>query len=312
MSQIVLFVLGIFFAQLYSQLIYADEKITAEDNSSEVSSAVSSEPSYEPGDHAVSTVTDTRLRTQAGSESRISTTFNIFYSGGGVRKPLGSERPSLSNDPIPEVVHASGNIGARYRVSPTQSLYLATGFYQQDPINEDESRVEVNTPQITWNEALRTDDIQLSLSYTMYIATLESAREIGQVGTVGYSLNAINRLGDSRFQGGVTLLAFYTYYDSDKEEHKPMQVNYGFGFSPYLQYDFTDSFNANTTISLLNFNHHRSDDFFSMNRGQISQSLGFGYGFRRAFYLAPYITFNPTNISFDTMSTNVSATINLF
>ena len=260
----------------------------------------------------ISTVTDSRLRAQAGSESRLSTTLNLFYSGGGLGRPLGSERPSLSNDSVPEVVHASGNIGARYRVSPTQSVYLATGFYQEDPINEDDNRMEINTPQITWNEALRTDDVQLSLSYTLFITTIESSREIGEVATLGYSLNAINRLGGSRFQGGVTLRAFYTYYDSDSETHKPMQINYGLGFSPHLQYDISDSMNAYTTLSLLSLNHFRSDDFFSFTRGQVSQSIGIGYGFRRDFYIAPYLTLNPTNISMDTVSTNLSATINLF
>jgi hypothetical protein len=269
-------------------------------------------------------VHDIKLRTTSGAKSKYSSSLNMVYSGASLSEPFGDKRPNIAEGRRPSPVSLSGNVAIRYRKNIHESFTVGTGISRERPFHAREhgEQLEVNTPHLGYNNTYALDDTQISSSFRLYITTLDYARAVGEVGTLGYSLSTMNKLGQSRFSGGVSAILSYTAYDTSKGEIdmgpgqpkaniQTMQTDYGFSLTPSLQYAISDRFNLTSSLSLLNYYHYRSESPTDFAKQDISATLGAGYAIYRDFYLSPYFSFMPNKMLSDKTSVNLMASINL-
>lgn len=100
------------------------------------------------------------------------------------------------------------------------------------------------------------------------------------------------------------------YYMADVRED---QSDYGFGFEPSLQFQFSDRFALNTTWELWEFEHIRSSPHRDVyQRNKVIQSVGLGISLTRDIYLNPNINFVPDDVRSDRTNVALSADINIF
>jgi len=270
-------------------------------------------------------VTDIKLRVDSGKKSRYSSTFNMSYMAGSLAKPSAADRPNVGDGRRVSPVTLSGAVGVRYRKNTNESFYIATGVSRDRPFHTGTGKEEweLSTPRIMYNKTHAVDDLQVSSSFHTYIATRDFNKAIGEVGTLGYSLIAKNKIAQSKLSGGVSLTFWYTFYDKDQdtpffnvrkgimETLGDVQGEYGVGLSPAVQYQTTEKTYVYTSLSLFNYSHYRADDAFKMENSTMTQSLGMGVAITRDFFLSPYITFEPENASSDRTSVSLLSTINL-
>lgn len=268
-------------------------------------------------------VTDIKLRAGSGAKSKYSSSFNLTYIGGALSEPGSDERPNVGASHVREPVSLSGSMNLRYRQNKNESWFFGTGFSRMRPfhVSGRDDKFDVFDPMVGYNNTLGLDDWQISSGFRLYISTLTYEREVGQVGTFGYSLSALNALGHSRFSGGVGVILSASAFDKNKGLYgypghmKPIQesqVDYAASFTPTLQYNKSGRVNAYTSLTLFRYSHIRAEkDPFKFEEGVVTQTLGLGLGIRRDFYLSPYITFEPKNMAADNTTVNLTATINL-
>lgn len=261
-------------------------------------------------------VTDVKLRANSGSKSKYSVSLSLNYNGASLASPLEAVRPNVADERNADPVSLSGSVGVRYRFNKNESLFLATGISKPRPFeNRDEDHLEVNTPMAHYNNTFAYDDLQVSSTFMGYYATREYQTRIGNLGSLVYDLTTISPFGQSRFQGGVSLSAFYSFYDKkelDGRDIQAMQMDYNLSLSPTVKYRATDRLNLFTTISPLSFSHYRADRFNKLERSPVTQTIGAGYAVLRDFYLSPSLFFQPADISSKKTAVNLSAYINLF
>lgn len=258
-------------------------------------------------------VSDVKLRANSGAKSKYSTSLYFNYSGASLRQPGGEKRPNVGGSRIADPVSASGNFGLRFRRNKNESIFVATGFYRERPFHSEENQEDwqVNTPHLGYNYTLGIHDWQISSNYRLYITTLDYRRAVGEVATLGYSLSSMDRLGTSRFSGGINADFFLSAFDKNESELRSMQTDYGLSLTPTLQFNKTDRLNIYSSLSLMNYSHSRSNSPFRFQKGTITQSLGVGAAVARDFYLSPYLLFEPRHISSANISVNLGLTVNL-
>lgn len=265
-------------------------------------------------------IKDSKMRAQSGSKSRLSSSVSFSYYGSSLRKPFDDVRPNVADELVQAPVSMRGNVGLRYRFDKNRSLFVATGFSQDRPLSggDKSGSLELSTPMAHYNNTFRFEDIQVSNSWMVYYNTLDYLKQIGQTGTLAYSLSALSQVGQSRFEGGISLTLWGTYYDKDEGRFmgqqmdlKPMQSDYGFGFTPRLQYRVTDRFNVYTSADILQYRHVRSDKATDLKSIKVNQSLGAGIAVLRDFYLAPNLSFQPEDIQAKKTAVNLTAIINV-
>lgn len=258
-------------------------------------------------------VTDIKLRANSGAKSKFSSSLFFNYAGAALTKPFGFERPNPGGQRLAEPVSVAGNVGLRYRKNKNESFFLATGFYQEKPLHSHtkEQQLDISTPQITYNNTFALEDIQVSAGAQLYITTQDYMRKIGDLGSLGFSLSSVSVLGQSRWSGGMSILARVTAFDKDDRMSRAMQSDYGFTLTPVVQFNPSDRWNLFTSVNILNYYHYRSERATDLTSIRMSQSLGMGVAVFRDLYLAPNLTFEPEKISSKGTAVNLSASINL-
>jgi len=258
-------------------------------------------------------VTDIKLRVNSGAKSRYSSSFFLTYSGGSLKDPGSSERAQVGSERLVAPVNLSGIVGLRYRLDKNRSLFLATGVSRSRPFHktEHEDKMEISTPYVGYDNTFALGDWQISSGYRLYVATEEYQREVGQLGTLGYSLRSLNKIGSTRLNGSISLDAWGSAYENNKDQYAQMQNDFGISLTPALQYNASDSVNVYTSLSLLTYSHYRSDRSFKIEKGIMTQSLGLGYAIRRDFYVAPNLTFAPSDLRGDRTAVSLMAHVNL-
>jgi hypothetical protein len=260
-----------------------------------------------------SEVTDIKLRAGSGAKSKYSTSFYLTYAGGSLKDPGANVRPSVGSERRAAPVSLTGNIGVRYRFNKNKSLFVASGISRPRPFhkNTQNDKFELSTPYLGYNDTLAINDWQLSSGFRLYIVTEKFLKDIGEIATLGYSLRSLNKLGQTRFNGNISLDAWVTGYDESHNYMKKNQNDMGISLTPALQYNYSDKMNFFTSLSLLTYSHYRSDKSFKASQDKITQSLGMGFAIYRDFYVSPSMTFEPENIRSDKTAVNVSTYINL-
>lgn len=255
-------------------------------------------------------ITDIKLRASSGAKSKYSASFILNYAGSSLSKPTDDQRPNIGKKPYSEKVNLSGTVGLRYRINKNKSIFLGGGLSQARPFHKptSEEKLGIETPQLAFNNTFAPiENLQMSSSVRAYLITEDGRRAMGESSMFGYALTAYNRIGESRFDGGMMLTAAASVFDKSMAG----QQDYSFGLSPSLQFNKGGWYNFYTSVQLFNYFHMRSEPDFKFTKGLMTQSLGAGIAVRRDIYLSPYVTFEPENIAAKKTSVNLSTTINL-
>ncbi len=279
----------------------------------EATNSVRSQMTLAPSSDLDAEVLDIKMRADSGAKSKLSTSLYFNYAGSSLESPFDDKRPNVGEGRFASPVSAAWNLGVRDRLNKNESVFFAAGFSRSRPFSAreaDEREVEVSTPQIMYNNTSGSDHLQLSSSVRVYITTLEFARKIGEVGTVGYSVSAMTK-SQTRFNAGLTLNTWITAYNKSDDALKTMQNDYGVGLIPLVQYIASDKLNAYSSWSVWNYYHFRSENPTTFERLHVTQTIGAGYALLRDVYLSPYLSFYTSDIASDKTSVNFSATINL-
>ncbi len=261
-------------------------------------------------------ITDIKMRAHSGSKSKYSSSFSLTYMGAALSQPGGDSRPSLGGNRIVEPTSLSGSVGLRYRMDKNDSVSFSTGINRPQPLQKSEidQPLQVSTPRLSFNKTFAMGEKQISSEATLYVTTLRSHRAVGEIGSLAYSLTALNPIASSRFEGGVSMNVWETAFDSSSEYDavKYRQNDTSINIMPTLQYKINDHFNAFTSLAIFGFSHYRDkSDFLAFQHVDPTQIIGVGYAIARDFYFAPSITLEPEHLALENASYMLSTRFNL-
>jgi hypothetical protein len=254
-------------------------------------------------------VSDAKLRADSGSKSKLSLSFTSTYSGASATKPFGKERPQIGASDTADPVSMGGGFGGRYRLNKNESLYVATGYYQE--LGDSESKTEFSNPLISYNNTFGADDLQIGSAITASFTTQDRKQAVGNVGTLSARISALTN-SQSGLSGGVYAYVLYTYYREGFERFDDRQMDYGFHLGPMISFRKSDKVNFYSNIMAVNLSHIKRDAEFNMVSDEISQNIGVGFAPVRDFYISPFASFYWDRLSARKTAVNLTASINIF
>ncbi|WP_374028657.1 hypothetical protein [Bdellovibrio bacteriovorus] len=271
-------------------------------------------------------ITNARMRSELGSKSQWSFKSSLGYSGGSIEKPFDSIRPNYrASASIESLTALSGNVGVNYRVSKGGNLSLGTGVVVMAPLEGDitkdfqdprasrqgatQKRSQVSNPYIDYSHGYRAMGMQMisGITYTHY--TEEDATDYyNLLGNVSLSQVVLADLGDSKWQGGVSVS-----YDKDLTKgdfNDGLRYDYGVGLFPFAEYAFNDTYSFRTVFGYFQFASYEGQN--ELIQLEPYQSMGVGISVTRDIYLYPNVQFTPKDLRSDRTNVALSANLNLF
>lgn len=258
-------------------------------------------------------ITDSKLKADSGSLSRYSLKFSLSYFG----PPVGDLSNEMQPNPDGSVgtyeTALGGSIGFRYRFDAKSALSLGTGVNAVTPI-QGVKRYDVKNPFLSYDRNARLGNVQMRNSFGVTTVTNPAYRDIGEYAGLNYDNSLVYNIGASGFAVGLdSSLSYYLFERGIKPKSRKEAAagRYSLGFYPQVKYNFTDKFNAYTSLAI-NFNNPRgTEDHTVLWNRTLSQRLGFGYAFSRDIYFAPYFNFYPKSFTADSTTVNLSTTFSI-
>jgi hypothetical protein len=274
-------------------------------------------------DQADNVITNRQLRASSGSLSKWSVNTFWSYSAGSINAPTNVVRPNITAaGDISALQSLYGTIGARYRLSPLDSLSLSIGLNMVSPFhgsirtNDSDLRSEfddnarklsANDPAIKFSHLDKISGIQSVTELELSFYTAEFVRNAGfRTGTV-LSQTLMYELGKTGLSLGTALEGTWNTFGGDADSAK--RPKFILGFYPMLEYVINDTFNLRT-VSGVWVNEFRRDGS-SFNR-VIYQSVGLGISLSRDVFLYPNVQFLPGDLRADKTNLGLNANLNLF
>lgn len=256
-------------------------------------------------------ITDLELRAQAGSRSRYSLKFIFGYSGPQINRLDKEAQPNPNNSPGRHLTNVSGSVGLRYRLSPSEALYLSSGVRAYTPFSglQDE---EINDPSLSYDNTYRLGSVQGRSSVWTAITTTEDYLRRGQVAASGLSQAFKFRPDNSRWTVGTNLSLSFYHFQRGYEQGDGKVSNYYFNFIPSVEYQLRDGLNFNTSVAFPMANLRRSGDWTELTAQLASQRVGLGWAITREIYFNPYIGFYPQRPSWDNASLSFNTIFSIF
>lgn len=276
-------------------------------------------------------ITNARMRSELGSKSQWSFKSSLGYSGGSVEKPFDAIRPNYrASATIESLTAISGNVGVNYRISKGGNLSFGTGIMIMDPLHGDitestfkdpriskkgaeQKRTQVATPYLDYSHGYRAMDMQMISSVTYSHYTEEDATDYyNLMGNLSVSQTALANLGDSKWQGGVSLsldkdIAKGSFANSAPDD---MRSDYGIGLYPFAEYEFNDKYSFRTVFGYFQFaKYEEANELVQLDP---YQSMGVGIALTRDIYIYPNVQFTPKDVRADRTNVALSANLNLF
>ncbi len=277
-------------------------------------------------------ITNARMRAETGSKSKLSVSLTANYLGGSIKEPFAENRANPTNEPTPEKVRMSGDLGLRYRQTKNLSFTAGGGYSVVRPFHGMD-KSELSTPSVGANYASKIGPTQNSSDVSLSYATEEDALEIGSTVGVGVGHTVLGNVGQTALTLGLSLAADYTEFDkktdtatlTDGRSGPAMafQQNYQLAAYPFLEYAFSDRFQFRTVTRPWIFSHRRAASGWEFNKRPWTQSMGLGIVVTRDIYIYPNFQFvvedlrrADYNIFRDVVADGttfgISATVNVF
>lgn len=255
-------------------------------------------------------ITDAKIKTDAGSLSQYSLKFNFIYSGPTLGDLSAKDQPNPDRVIAPSETSVSGSLGGRYRLDSQRSIGLGTGIKVIHPFHGAE-RTDLNNPFISYNMADKLGEVQVRHLLGLSYFTVPNFTVIGAATGLLYDTSLAYDIGSTGL--GLGLDSSFVYYNYRREyqaadRNAPRLI---WALFPTIKYFFNDRFNLHTAINVSLWNPRAKSDEFALHNRTVSQRLGIGYSYSRDIYLAPYINFYPDKLSTDRTTLNFSTSFSI-
>lgn len=257
------------------------------------------------------TLTDAKLRADAGSLSRLSMKASLSYFGPTLGDLSAPEQPNPDGSVGNYSQAMKGSLSVRYRLSPDSTISAGTGISFIKPFHGWD-RTDINNPFISYDFSNRFGKLQMRNSPGLTVSTVPNYTAIGQIGGVSWDNSLVYGIGDTKlavsFDTSVNYWIFTRSYrpGSTKKGGDGLASQYSISWYPGLKYNFTDSLNLNGSAGFSLYNPRQAfDDGVLWNR-TVTLRLGLGYAVTRDIYFAPYLQGFVTKPNLDMTTVNVS------
>lgn len=256
------------------------------------------------------TLTDAKLKADAGSLSRMSAKASLSYFGPTFGDLSAPEQPNPDGSVGTYSQAIKGSISARYRMTPDSTISAGTGISMIHPFHG-WSRTDVSNPFISYDFSNRFGPVQMRNSPGVKFTTVPNYTALGQIAEVSWDNSLVYSIGGRFAMSFDSSLAYWVY----SREYRPGPLKkggdgsasqYGISWYPGLKYNVSDAFNLNTSAGFSLQNPRAANDNAVLNNKTVSLRLGCGYAFSRDVYFAPYVQSYVTQLAFDTTTINVS------
>ncbi|HEX7675365.1 MAG TPA: hypothetical protein VF412_14415 [Bdellovibrio sp.] len=257
-------------------------------------------------------ITDASLKANGGSLSRYSLKFNLSFSG----PPVGDLSNKMQPNPDGSIgtyeTAIGGSISARYRLDSISAVNLGTGVSALTPV-QGVKRYDVKNPFVSYDISQRVFDTQMRHIFGATLVTNPDWRAAGETSGVSYDNYLVHNIGTTKFAAELdTSFAYYFYERGPQTTRESNSGLYTLAFYPQMKYNFTDRFNAYSSLAIAFINPRGMDNNRTAlwNR-TLSQRIGCGYAFTRDIYFAPYLNFYPKSAEMDSTTINFSTTFSI-
>lgn len=258
-------------------------------------------------------ITDAKLKADGGSLSRYSLKFSLSFNGPPVGDLSNEMQPNPDGSAGTFETALGGSISARYRLTPSTAVSLGTGVSALTPI-QGVKRYDVKNPFINYDMSSRFWNTQMRNAFGFTLVTNPDWRKMGETSGVTYDNYWLYNVGTSGL--GLELDTSFAYYfyerGPDAKNSKEMKAGlYSLALYPMVKYNFTDKFNAYTSLNISFINPRGKEDNSVLWNRTLSQRVGMGYAFTRDIYFAPYLNFYPKSAELDSTTINFSTTFSI-
>lgn len=256
------------------------------------------------------TLTDPKLKADAGSLSKLSAKASISYYGPTFGDLASPEQPNPDGSIGNYSQAMRGALSARYRLSSDSTISAGTGISFVKPFHGWD-RTDINNPFLNYDFSSRFGKLQMRNSAGLTISTVPNYTAIGQLGGVSWDNSLVYGLGGGlalSFDSGVNYWIFSRSYrpGSTRRGGDGNASQYNLSWYPGLKYNVNDRFNINTSAGFSLQNPRSASDSTTLLNRTVSLRLGFGYAFTRDIYFAPYFQSFVTQLALNTTTINVS------
>jgi hypothetical protein len=267
-------------------------------------------------------ITDSELRSRAGSLSRFSVRGNISYYGPTLTDFSVANQPNPDGTVSASAVGPSGSLGVRYRLDDNTSVTANAGITGQYLFTNKPFNLDVNNPFITFDKSFNFHGLQMVASPGVTLVTSNVYRKVGETAGLDARLYTAYRLGDSDFTLGASTTASYYFFNRDyqpnlvgangKTIYRDGKVRrISVTVAPVIKYNITEKWNVNTSFGFNFFNARSENSATRFNSRLVNEWVGMGYALTRGIYLSPYVQFYPTQFNWKTATVNMSTVVSL-
>jgi hypothetical protein len=312
-----LFIVALASGLLFSQLTWSQE-------SSKIKIDEVKETNKTQGEDVDEVITNSLLRAESGSKSKLSIATAFNYNGGSIQTPLSEDRPNVaaSTGTIPKS-NLQGQTSVKYNLNSRNSLMLGVGMRWISPLSSsgphdfEGQRFDADNPYLTYQYLYKWLGIQSVMQVQALAFTNSDLLAEGYVGQLQFDQENMYELGESGVSvGASTWVALQSFNKTGPvgklDDVRSDQSDYSFGIQPCVEYQFNDRFNLRAITSLWVFEHTRDMDAGSYFQDKIYESVGVGITVTRDIYLFPNISFLPEDIRSDRTNIGLNTNINVF
>lgn len=257
------------------------------------------------------TLTDAKLRADAGSLSMWSAKASLAYFGPTLGDFSAPDQPNPDGSVGSYSQAIKGSISVRYRTSAERAFSAGTGVSFNHPFHGMD-RVDANNPFLTYDFANRFGDLQMRTSPGVTVSTVPNYTAVGQLGGLMLDNSMVYSIGRSglalSFDTNVSYWIFSRSYrpGSTKAGGDGLASQYSVSWYPGLKYSISDRFNVNTSAGFMLYHPRQLADDLAMWNRSVTLRLGLGYAVTRDFYVAPYLQGFTNNLSPEMTTLNVA------
>lgn len=257
------------------------------------------------------TITDPKLKADAGSLSALSMKASLSYFGPTLGDWSAPDQPNPDGSVGSYAQAIKGSISARYRVSSDASFSAGTGISLNHPFHGMD-RTDASNPFLSYDFSNRFGEWQMRNSPGMTVSTVPNYTAIGQIGGVSWDNSNVVNIGTSRFSISFdTNLAYWIYSrdyrpGSTKKGGDGLAQQYTISWYPGIKYNFSSRLNLYSSLGFQLYNPRQMNDSGVLWNRSPTVRVGLGWGLSRDFYLAPYISSFTNRLQADSTTFNVS------
>ncbi|MDX9730975.1 MAG: hypothetical protein RBT63_04305 [Bdellovibrionales bacterium] len=263
------------------------------------------------------TLTDAKLKAEAGSLSQFSARASLSYYGPTLGNLSDPEQPNPDGTVGNYSQALKGSVSMRYRLSPDSTISGGSGISFIRPFHG-WTRTDANNPFISYDFSNRFGRLQMRNSAKVTASTIPNYTAIGQFGGVSWDNSLIYNLGRSGLAFSFDTTFDYWLFHRPHRPGSPRNggdgraSQYMLSWYPGLKYNVNDKLSFNTSAGFSLYNPRGSSDPFHLLNRTASLRLGMGYAITRDIYFAPYLQSFVTQLTLDMTTVNVSGVFSVF